>query len=94
VTEITFLPGILQRKRNSLPQRRRRPTVSFRAGKVRPSNALPVMVAAVRTSLATPFGMPVLTVSITIIQVGLIVMLMLTGPDKAALPRDTLFLQS
>jgi len=47
------------------------------------------MVAAVRTSLATPFGTPVLTVSITIIPVGLIVMLMLTGPDKAALPRDT-----
>ncbi|HEY6925553.1 MAG TPA: hypothetical protein VI653_18890, partial [Steroidobacteraceae bacterium] len=38
-----------------------------------------------------PFGTLVLTVSITIIEVGLIVMLMLTGPDKAALPRDTIF---
>jgi len=44
--------------------------------------------------LGDAFGTPVLTVSITIIPVGLIVMLMLTGPDKAALPRDTLFSQS
>jgi len=41
--------------------------------------------------LGEPFGTLVLTVSITIIEVGLIVMLMLTGPDKAALPRDTIF---
>jgi Ca2+:H+ antiporter len=41
--------------------------------------------------LGEPFGTLVLTVSITIIEVGLIVTLMLTGPDKAALPRDTIF---
>ena len=41
--------------------------------------------------LGEPFGTLVLTVSITIIEVGLIVMLMLAGPDKAALPRDTIF---
>lgn len=41
--------------------------------------------------LGEPFGTLVLTVSITVIEVGLIVMLMLTGPDKAALPRDTIF---
>jgi Ca2+:H+ antiporter len=39
-----------------------------------------------------PFGTLVLTVSITIIEVGLIVMLMLGAEaEKAALPRDTIF---
>ncbi len=51
VTDITFLPGIPQRTRNAVSQRRPRPRVSFLAGRV---------------------------------------MLMLTGPDKAALPRDTI----
>ena len=42
--------------------------------------------------LGEPFGTLVLTVSITIIEVGLIVMLMLGAEaDKAALPRDTIF---
>ena len=39
-----------------------------------------------------PLGTLVLAVSITIIEVALIVMLMLAGgPDKATLPRDTIF---
>ncbi|WKB54989.1 calcium:proton antiporter [Eleftheria terrae] len=39
-----------------------------------------------------PFGTLVLAVAITIIEVALMVSLMLTGgPDKAALPRDTVF---
>jgi Ca2+:H+ antiporter len=42
--------------------------------------------------LGEPFGTLVLTASITIIEVALIVMLMLSGgADKAALPRDTIF---
>jgi Ca2+:H+ antiporter len=42
--------------------------------------------------LGEPFGTLVLTASITIIEVALIVTLMLGGgPDKAALPRDTIF---
>jgi hypothetical protein len=42
--------------------------------------------------LGEPFGTLVLTVSITIIEVGPIVMLMLGAEaDKAALPRDTIF---
>jgi Ca2+:H+ antiporter len=42
--------------------------------------------------LGEPFGTLVLTVSITTIEVGLIVMLMLGAEaDKAALPRDTIF---
>ena len=39
-----------------------------------------------------PFGSLVLAVAVTVIEVGLIVTLMLTGgPDKAALARDTVF---
>ena len=42
--------------------------------------------------LGEPFGTLVLTISITVIEVGLIVTLMLGGEaDKAALPRDTIF---
>lgn len=42
--------------------------------------------------LGEPFGTLVLTASITIIEVALIVMMMLGGgPDKAVLPRDTIF---
>jgi Ca2+:H+ antiporter len=42
--------------------------------------------------IGEPFGTLVLTVSITIIEVGLIVMLMLGAEaEKAALPRDTIF---
>ena len=42
--------------------------------------------------LGEPFGTLVLTASITIIEVALLVTLMLSGgPDKAALPRDTIF---
>lgn len=42
--------------------------------------------------LGEPFGTLVLTASITIIEVALIVTLMLGGgPEKAALPRDTMF---
>jgi Ca2+:H+ antiporter len=39
-----------------------------------------------------PFGTLVLAVAVTVIEVALIVSVMLTGgPDKAALPRDTVF---
>ena len=39
-----------------------------------------------------PFGTLVLAVAITVIEVGLILSMMLAGgPDKAALPRDTIF---
>lgn len=39
-----------------------------------------------------PFGSLVLAVAVTVIEVGLIVTLMLTGgPDKATLARDTVF---
>ncbi|WP_280154408.1 ionic transporter y4hA [Piscinibacter sp. XHJ-5] len=39
-----------------------------------------------------PFGTLVLAVAVTVIEVALIVSVMLTGgPDKAALPRDTIF---
>ena len=42
--------------------------------------------------LGEPFGTLVLTIAITVIEVGLIVTLMLDGAaDKAALPRDTIF---
>jgi Ca2+:H+ antiporter len=41
--------------------------------------------------LGEPFGTLVLTASITIIEVALIVTMMLGGPDKATLPRDTIF---
>jgi Ca2+:H+ antiporter len=41
--------------------------------------------------LGEPFGTLVLTASITIIEVALIVTIMLGGPDKATLPRDTIF---
>ena len=42
--------------------------------------------------LGEPFGTLVLALSITIIEVALIVALMLTGgPDHATLPRDTIF---
>ncbi len=42
--------------------------------------------------LGEPFGALVLAVSITTIEVALIVTMMLTGgPDKATLPRDTIF---
>jgi Ca2+:H+ antiporter len=41
--------------------------------------------------LGEPFGTLVLTASITIIEVALIVTMMLGGPDKDTLPRDTIF---
>jgi Ca2+:H+ antiporter len=42
--------------------------------------------------LGEPFGTLVLAVAVTIIEVALIFSMMLTGgPDKAALPRDTIF---
>jgi len=45
--------------------------------------------------LGEPFGALVLAVSITTIEVALIVTMMLTGgPDKATLPRDTIFSRS
>ncbi|MGZ5249329.1 MAG: ionic transporter y4hA, partial [Caldimonas sp.] len=39
-----------------------------------------------------PFGTLILAVSVTVIEVALIVSMMLAGgPDKSALPRDTIF---
>lgn len=62
----------------------------------------PALIAAVIASVhhaevvahrvGEPFGTLVLAVSITVIEVALIVSVMLAGgPDKAALPRDTVF---
>ena len=63
---------------------------------------VPALVAAVVAAVhhaevvahrvGEPFGTLVLAVAITVIEVALIVSMMLTGgPDKAALPRDTIF---
>src|SRR5690349_11721736 len=38
-----------------------------------------------------PFGTLVLAIAITVIEVALIVSLMMSGGDKAALPRDTVY---
>lgn len=64
--------------------------------------ASPALIAAVLAAvhhaevvahrIGEPFGTLVLAVAVTVIEVALIVSVMLTGgPDKAALPRDTIF---
>src|SRR6185295_17462384 len=64
--------------------------------------AVPALIAAVVAAVhhaevvahrvGEPFGTLILAVAVTVIEVALIVSMMLAGgPDKSALPRDTIF---
>src|SRR6478735_4069084 len=49
-------------------------------------------IALIGLGTAVPFGALILAVAVTVIEVALIVSMMLAGgPDKSALPRDTIF---
>jgi Ca2+:H+ antiporter len=79
----------------SLPQARSSRT---RTGSVRAAALIGAVVAAVHHAevvahrVGEPFGTLVLAVAVTVIEVALILSMMLAGgPDKATLPRDTIF---